>query len=207
VKLSLSEIDAEDIIHQTPVAIAIVLTCVAFLFGASTWPTGDAIHESIEIVGIALIAVHAVGRAWCWRYAHPKEAGALVTTGPYSVCRNPQDLFLIIGGVGIGAQLGSFTSAFTGGLVVWVLATLRIIEEERRLRGRFNDTYQAYRRQVPKFIPNPTLWIAPNPARFIRASLAIGILRAWPLGLAIVAAEAVGRLHDLDIVPVLFRLP
>lgn len=205
-RISLS-IDAEDVVRKMPPAIAVALAGFAFLFGESSWRPGGPLHESIETFGICLIVIHAIGRAWCWRYAHPKEQAGLTTTGPYSICRNPQDLFLIVGGVGIGAQLGNFTCAFAGGLAVWGIACLRVIEEERQLRARFGDEFQAYRRRVPKFIPNLSLWRSPDASLFRKTSLFVGVLKAWPLALAILAAEIVERLHDAALIPVLFRLP
>jgi protein-S-isoprenylcysteine O-methyltransferase Ste14 len=203
----LASFNAEDTVKKAPVVIAVALGVFTFLFGESSWRNGGTVHEGIEIFGIGLIVIHAVGRSWCWRYAHPKDPSGFTTTGPYSICRNPQDLFLLIGGIGIAAQLGSLTYTFAGALAVWGTVSLRVLEEERHLRGRFGDEFQAYRRRVPKFIPNLSLWQAPDPALFQKTSLVIGVLKAWPLGLAVLAAEVIERLHDADIVPVLFRLP
>jgi protein-S-isoprenylcysteine O-methyltransferase Ste14 len=200
-------IDLDQAIQNAPAAIALTVAGFAFLFGASSWPAHERVHESIETFGLVLIAVHAIGRGWCWRYAHPIDNTAFITTGPYSVCRNPQDLFLIIGGIGIGALFGSITSAFAGGLATWGIVCLRIIEEERRLRAGFGDEYQAYRRRVPKFIPDLSLWQAPDPARFRQASIFVGILRAWPLALAVLAEQIIEKLHVHGIVPVWFTLP
>jgi protein-S-isoprenylcysteine O-methyltransferase Ste14 len=200
-------IDVEYAVQKTPAVLAVVVAGFAFLFGASSWVPGGVVHESVETLGIALIAAHAVGRGWCWRYAHPIDTTAFVMTGPYSVCRNPQDFFLIIGGVGIGALFGSVTAAIAGGLAVWGTVCIRIIEEERRLRGSFGDAYQAYRKRVPKFIPDLSLWQRPDASLFRRASIFIGILRAWPLGLAILGEEVIEKLHVHGAVAVWFTLP
>src|SRR5258707_3462841 len=193
----LRSIEAEDVVQVAPGAVAVAIAGFVFLFGASTWAPGGSIHENVETLGITLIAVHAVGRAWCWGYAHPINQSALITTGPYSLCRNPQDLFLIIGGIGIGALLGSITSAFAGGLALWGIACLRIIEEERRLRASYRDRFQTYRSRLPKFIPDPSLWQRPDAALFRKKSLFIGILKAWPLASAIFAEKLVEKLHIL----------
>jgi len=206
-RLCLPSIDLDQAIQNAPSVIALVIAGFAFLFGASSWGPDALLHRSIETMGIGLIAVHALGRGWCWRYAHPIDNIAFVTTGPYSICRNPQDFFLIIGGFGIGALFGSITGAFAGGLATWGIVSLRVIEEERRLRASFGDIYQAYRRRVPKFIPDPSLWQAPDPALFQQASIFVGILRAWPLALAILAEEVIEKLHVHGIVPVWFTLP
>jgi protein-S-isoprenylcysteine O-methyltransferase Ste14 len=206
-RTSLRSIDLDQAIQSGPTVIALTVAGFAFLFGASSWPPREWLHESIETLGIVLIAVHALGRGWCWRYAHPIDSATFITTGPYSICRHPQDFFLIIGGIGIGALFGSVTGAFAGGLATWGIVCLRVIEEERRLRASFGDAYQAYRRRVPKFIPDPSLWQAPDPALFRHASIFVGILRAWPLALAILAEEVIEKLHVHGIVPVWFTLP
>jgi protein-S-isoprenylcysteine O-methyltransferase Ste14 len=200
-------IDLDVAIQNAPAVIALAVACFAFVFGASSWEPGHPVHDSIEYFGIVLIAVHAIGRGWCWRYAHPLDRAALLTTGPYSMCRNPQDFFLIIGGIGIGALFGSISGSFAGGLATWGIVSLRIIEEERRLRASFGDVYQAYRKSVPKFIPDPSLWQAPDPTLFRQASIFVGILRAWPFALAILAEQAIETLHLHGIVPVWFTLP
>lgn len=206
-RTSQSSVDVEDVIQNAPAVIAVSIAAFAFLFGASSWGSDGRLAGGIEALGIVLIAVHAVGRGWCWRYAHPIDSAAFITTGPYSICRNPQDFFLIFGGIGIGALFGSFTGAFAGGLATWGIVCLRIIEEERRLRASFGDAYQAYRRRVPKFIPDPSLWQAPDPGMFRQASIMVGILRAWPLALAILGEEVIEKLHLHGIVPVWFTLP
>lgn len=206
-KISSCSIDVEEVVQKIPAVVAVAAAGFAFLFGASTWEPGGAVHEGVEIMGIVLIAIHAVGRAWCWTYAHPIERTAFITTGPYSVCRHPQDFFLILGGVGIAALLGSITMAIAGGLATWGIVCLRIMEEERQLRASHGDAYQTYRKRVPKFIPAPSLWQRPDPTQFRKASLFIGVLKAWPLGAAIVAKAIIERLHIMHEVPVLFYLP
>lgn len=198
--------DAEEVVQKAPAVVAMTIAGFAFLFGASIWTPGETVHERIETIGMVLIAIHAVGRTWCWSYAHPIDKAALITTGPYSVCRHPQDFFLILGGIGIAALLGSVTSAIAGGLAAWGIVCLRVVEEERQLRASHGDTFQSYRKRVPKFIPNPTLWRQPDPTQFRRASLFTGVLKAWPLGAAIVAEAIIERLHVLHKMPVLFHL-
>ena len=86
----------------------------------------------------------------------------LVTSGPYSVVRNPMAVAGILQGVGIGLVHGSWLAvayALTGSVVWNILARPY---EEGDLLARFGGAYDDYRRRVRCWIP----WVAPpEPAR------------------------------------------
>lgn len=161
-KVSSRPIGIEGVIQKAPAVVAAAAAGFTFLFGASSWGPGGTVYEGVQTMGLALISIHAIGRAWCWMYAHPIEKAAFITTGPYSVCRHPQDFFLILGGIGIAALLGSITIAIAGGLATWGIVCLRLMEEERQLRANHGDAYQTYRTRRSYFI-------YPNAARFLVA--------------------------------------
>jgi len=78
--------------------------------------------------------------------------GTLLTEGVYARIRHPRytELMLALAGY-------SFVANYLAGYVVVVLCVpmfhLVAVLEERELRARFGDTYTAYCRRVPRFLP------------------------------------------------------
>lgn len=87
------------------IAALVVAALTRSLHGAEDF------HETWEAVGLALIVVCIVGRAWCSLYIGGRKKAEIVDRGPYSVSRNPLYLFSFMGAFGLGAQTGSFTLA------------------------------------------------------------------------------------------------
>lgn len=78
----------------------------------------------------------------------------LVTTGIYAWCRNPSIWGKLLGVMAVGFALNSFTFCF---IIVPLLLTVSLIEkvvrQEPQLIEIFGDEYQAYRKEVPLFVP------------------------------------------------------
>lgn len=78
--------------------------------------------------------------------------GALVRTGVYARVRHPRYVQLLV------AQLGWACVANYGTVyllvLLWLPAVYMIVAmEERELRERFGEAYEAYSREVPRFVP------------------------------------------------------
>jgi hypothetical protein len=81
-----------------------------------------------------------------------------VSTGPYSISRNPLYMFSLMGVAGIGAQMGS---VLLGPLFVAVCLAIFlpvILLEEKALAERFGAEYEAYCARVPRFGPRFSGW-------------------------------------------------
>jgi protein-S-isoprenylcysteine O-methyltransferase Ste14 len=85
----------------------------------------------------------------------------LVVQGPYRHVRNPMiaGVFALLGAETI--LLGSW--AVAAWAVLFVLVNLLYLPflEEPGLVARFGEPYEAYRRNVPRWIPRPTPWSPP----------------------------------------------
>lgn len=94
------------------------------------------------------------------------DAPKLVTTGPYSIVRNP--LYLGNGLMGCGwallagwPWLPSFAAAF------FLMYSLVIIPyEERFLLAKFGAEYESYRASVPQLLPSPMRYRSSTDASF-----------------------------------------
>jgi protein-S-isoprenylcysteine O-methyltransferase Ste14 len=178
---------------------------VLFLFGTSRWPSP--VEDTIEWVGALLIFICVCGRTWCSLYIGGRKTSELVTAGPYSISRNPLYLFSIIGGVGVGAQLGSLAVAALAGIFAWTVHLLVVVQEERLLSVAHADAYRAYFAAVPRFLPRFALWRDEDMLQISPRIVKRTFLDACMFIAAIPLAEALDVLHELGWLRVLFRLP
>lgn len=108
-------------------------------------------------LGLAIIA-WAVITLWLRGQGTPAPTApttALVTSGPFRLCRNPIQLGAVLYYLGLGTWL---SSSILVGILAFLFALLaaslynRFIEE-RELEGRFGEAYRAYRDKTPFLIP------------------------------------------------------
>jgi protein-S-isoprenylcysteine O-methyltransferase Ste14 len=136
----------------------LVLAVVLLPIVRSMWPAGGPVHESIETIGLVMIGIAVLGRAWCTLYIGGRKSQGVVDTGPYSISRNPLYVFSLIGGIGIGAQTGSLVTALAFGLVAFLVFLPVIFQEEKMLSAVFGDAYREYSMRIPRFGPRPSTW-------------------------------------------------
>jgi protein-S-isoprenylcysteine O-methyltransferase Ste14 len=165
---------------------------------------GSALGSLMFVAGLAMAAVASVGRLWCSLYIGGYKDARLVTTGPYSLTRNPLYFFSLVGFAGIGLATQSFTLTL-GVLLAFALAYPAVIaREERVLRARFGIAFDRYCRCTPRFLPTASKYLEPeryvvSPRAFRRAA-ADAIWFVWLAGLVHLMAE-----HR--VVPALLTLP
>lgn len=168
---------------------------------------GNVTHELVEKLGLALIVICILGRVWCSLYIGGRKVRDLIDNGPYSIVRNPLYVFSFIGAAGIGAQTGSLVVALICALVCYVVFAILVRTEEAALVKVHGETYAAYLRSTPRFLPNPGLWwdrdsLTVQPVRVMR-TFADGLVFL----LAIPIAEGLEYLQSIHILPVLATLP
>lgn len=169
----------------------------------SIWQADGLEHRLIENAGLVLIVIAVVGRAWCSLYIGGRKATELVTTGPYSISRNPLYMFSFIGALGVGAQSGSLTLSVLFLLGAMAIFLPLILREEMFLRETMPTEFAAYRRQTPRLMPRFALWKSPEeitvrPPFFLRTLLdGLPFVLAWPLFEGIAALQAAGILPEI----------
>lgn len=168
------------------------------------WPRT---HRAIQGLGLVLVLVCILGRTWCTLYIGGQKKRGLVTTGPYSVVRNPLYVFTLLGASGAGALSGSLSIGLMCAAFAGLVFTSVVRQEEQFLLAAFPHEFPDYMARVPRFWPRPSGWrdaeqliVKPHLVNrtFFEASL---FLLAAPL----VAARAL--LWELGVIPILLHLP
>lgn len=161
------------------VQILVVASIPILALSHTAWAEGSIIREVLELAGFVLLLVCVFGRLWSILYSGGNKNVVLVTSGPYSITRNPLYLFSTLGAVAIGLLFGSIVFALLfGSLTYWILRTTAA-GEASFLRSRFGTPYEEYASRVPFFWPNPSLYVESADARFspkaLRATFRDGI--------------------------------
>jgi protein-S-isoprenylcysteine O-methyltransferase Ste14 len=181
------------------------LTTLPILFLAQ--PTWDgAAHEFIEIAGICLVFACMVGRMWSILYVGSKKNVELVTTGPYSMMRNPLYFFSCLGGVGVGLMYGSLLVALGLGLVAYAVFSVTAAKEAEFLRSKFGPAYEAYSRRTPHFWPNPALYADEQAVYFSPKALKRTLFDAMLFLAIFPVIEVLEYLHLSGTLPILMRV-
>ena len=190
--------------RRAALAVLIVIAFGALVFGGSLHD--EPTHERIETIGLALILIGIAGRLWATLYIGGRKSAEVVSTGPYSITRNPLYLFSTIAAAGAGAQTGSYVIA--GLFMVLCAAAFHLValREERFLATTLGDDYLAYLNRVPRFVPNPLLYRDDAEVTFQTDRLRATLLDGLVFLAAIPVLEAIEMAQEVGAVPVLFVL-
>lgn len=185
----------------------IVLVFLLLLFSQSILPPDGFAHRAIANFGILLIFVGILGRLWATLYIGGRKTYEIIAVGPYSIVRNPLYLFSTIAAFGVGAQTGSLTIMAFLGLLFFVAFHIVILKEERFLLGIHGAAYEAYLRQVPRFIPKPSLYRESEVREFSPGQMKRTLLDGMVFFLALPAMHIISFAQEAGVIPVLFRFP
>ena len=115
---------------------------------AGLMPTGFA------IIGLALIiiAISAVSFIRAKTHLEPwKPTSTIVSSGIFTLSRNPIYVGLCISCIGIGLVLNSWWVVLSFAPLAWLLLVLVIRREEAYLARKFGDDYLAYKKRVRRW--------------------------------------------------------
>ena len=187
----------------------IQLGALSLLFAVMTMNpgfNGDG-SDTVEKIGVGLVLFCVVGRMWSILYIGTRKNLTLVTTGPYSITRNPLYLFSAIGAMGVGLFVGSLLLALSLGLVAWVVLGVTASKEAAYLETLFGDEYRQYALRTPIFWPRPSLYREPvDGVVFSPAALRQTFLDGLVFIAVLPAIEVLEHLRDAGYMPILFNL-
>lgn len=82
----------------------------------------------------------------------PEKATSLITTGPFSISRNPIYLALLLILMAWIIRLGNVVAVLLSLTFVWHLTRFQIKAEEEALEEKFGKAYQEYKLKVRRWI-------------------------------------------------------
>jgi protein-S-isoprenylcysteine O-methyltransferase Ste14 len=192
-------------------ALTIKLLVVALLgvvlFSHHPFAEGSMLDQSFEAVGYILLAAAAIGRLWCAAYISGNKKSSLVVSGPYSLVRNPLYFFSMLGFIGAGFALESFTVAALFAAIFALTHMPAIRAEEEKLDSLFGNEFTAYRDAVPSFFPRSLRMTQPDRLEFSPRLFNRAVRECALILLVFVLAHTLEWLHQHGIVPIYFHLP
>jgi protein-S-isoprenylcysteine O-methyltransferase Ste14 len=192
--------------HRRRIAVAVLvgLILIALLTIRSAW-AGE-VHEYIEDFGVGVIVLTILGRMWCTLYIGGRKSSEIVRTGPYSISRNPLYVFSTLGAAGIGMMTGSLIVSLALAVICYIAFRFVISAEEGYLEKVFGEVYAVYKREVPRFFPNLSLY-RETEVLTVKSSM---LYRTFTDGLVFFVScpllEFVEYLQSVHVLPVLLRL-
>jgi protein-S-isoprenylcysteine O-methyltransferase Ste14 len=199
------DIGSVQTIRKIVLLLAVAVLATLFIVGGPQW--SDRVENAIEWVGCGLIVVCILGRTWCSLYIGGRKTSRLVTTGPYSVSRNPLYVFSMIGAAGIGAQLGAVSVALLAGVFAWIVHILVVIQEERLMLASHGDAFRDYAARVPRFLPRMSGWKNVELLEVQPRAVVTTFFDACIFLAAIPLAEFFEHFQRTGVIPILLRLP
>ncbi|GAA0634068.1 methyltransferase family protein [Brevundimonas lenta] len=193
-------------IRKAVMGVGILAVVTVAVLTRSAWGTGE-LHEGLEALGLGMIALCIVGRAWCSLYIGGRKKAEIVDRGPYSVSRNPLYVFSFIGAFGVGAQTGSLSLALLFLALTVVVFWFTVRREEAWLNEAFGAEYASYRARTPRFGLDFSKWrddgmLEVRP-RFFLTTIRDGLVFL----LAVPLFESVEHLQNIGWLAPLLHLP
>ena len=135
-------------------ALALALVFPTLFFRDSTAVYYD---EVAEVFGVAFILLGQLLRtsARGYKSEHSRQGESLISSGPYSLVRNPMYLGILLIGLGIVLMLFRWWVAAVFIAVFILRYVLLIFTEEKKLLKIFPQEYPAYKMRVPRLWPSP----------------------------------------------------
>jgi len=186
--------------------IFVIFLVIIILFSDSHWQFHPIIDTIIFAVGCLLASIGAMGRLWCSLYISGYKNNTLITTGPYSITRNPLYFFSLIGAIGVALATETLLIPLIV-LIVFVFCYPSVIRgEEKRLLSVHGEKFKQYCQKTPSFFPKFSIYEEPetymvNPKIFQR-SIFSALWFIWLIGIL----QIIETLHDVGILPVYFKL-
>ena len=161
---------------------------------------------TLDLIGWVAFILGLVFRFWSTLYVGGRKFHTLVSTGPYSLCRNPLYFGSFLLAISAGLFLQSLTFAFA--LVVATLAYVRwtVPIEEEELRRSLGAAYEEYCKRVPRYWPRWSIFATPETVEVKIRGLRIEAKRALVWIWLPIAGELVTRLRGEAWWPCLFNV-
>jgi protein-S-isoprenylcysteine O-methyltransferase Ste14 len=198
-----------DVVSSNRILVSRIFAAVFFVVLVLTESAqeGKVVSALLFLSGLVLVRIATVGRLWCSLFISGYKDAVLITSGPYSITRNPLYFFSFLGFAGIGLATETLSLAIALMTVFGLVYPYVIRREEHVLSSKFGRAFADYCARTPRFFPDLKLFREPesypvNP-RLYRRTMANGLWFVWLVGII----ELVEALHEYHVLMPLIRLP
>jgi protein-S-isoprenylcysteine O-methyltransferase Ste14 len=200
---------SHSIVEKTRILITrifAVILLIIIIFSSSAWERISFVSNLFFLIGCILVGIASLGRLWCSLYIGGYKNTTLVTSGPYSISRNPLYFFSMIGGAGVG--LATETLLIPSVIVILFLVYYPSVirSEERRLLCLHGERFEAYRRNTPAFFPKLSLFHEPETytvkPRILKRDMFRDLMFIWVMGIL----EIIEAFHETGVLPIYLRI-
>ncbi|HOM29437.1 MAG TPA: isoprenylcysteine carboxylmethyltransferase family protein [Deltaproteobacteria bacterium] len=154
--------------------VAIGALALCYLVSEPMWRPQPVFDAVMDMGAFLLVLAGAFGRLWALAYIGSRKNTTLVTTGPYSITRNPLYLFSLLGALGIGFMTDSLVVLAAVAVMFAAYYPFVIRSEQRLLESLHGRSFTSYMREVPAFLPKFSLFKEPEEitvnTRYLRRS-------------------------------------
>lgn len=183
-------------------AIPLVLFMI---LGASAWKDQSIpMGKTLFLVGVVLVGIGVLGRAWSLLYIAGKKKIELITQGPYSLCRNPLYFFSFLMALGAGLCTETFIIPSLVACIFLIIYMPTIKKEENFLRRKFKHEYESYAKVTPRFLPLASGFIEPARIEVNAKAFRLGLDKLIIIIAFLGIIEFLEGLHMIRILPTLF---
>ncbi|HNR22564.1 MAG TPA: isoprenylcysteine carboxylmethyltransferase family protein [Steroidobacteraceae bacterium] len=161
----------------------------------------------LQAAALLLVAGACLGRIWCSVFIAGRKDAAIVTHGPYALCRHPLYSLSFVGGIGLALATGSFTLVAATAIVLAALFGSAARREERWLGERHPGEYTRYAASTPRWWPAFSRWSMPAETLVYPPILWKAFVDAGSFFLLYALVLAAGALQGSGVLPRLAVLP
>lgn len=161
----------------------------------------------LELFGIILLIIGAFGRAWTSAYISGFKNKKLITTGPYSISRNPLYFFSFLSFLGAGLVFRSILLTFFFTLIFFLMHWSTILKEERRLKRIFGRPFESYMESVSRFFPKSLEVDHQKTIRFSSKHFTKAVMDCSLILIVIIFANIIEWFQLHSMLPIFYHLP
>ena len=142
-------------IDSAILSFIIIMTGFLFVF-RDIYPRNPFLDDALDFLGFIVLLTGIILRmsARGHKKAHSQKSEKLVTTGPYTLVRNPMYLGSFLMGAGFILMVWPWWSLPLFGVLFYARFIRQIVKEEAYLLKIGDDSYTRYCKRVPRIFPS-----------------------------------------------------
>ncbi|MCK5013626.1 MAG: isoprenylcysteine carboxylmethyltransferase family protein [Candidatus Omnitrophica bacterium] len=137
--------------------LSFIIIITGFLFAfRGIYPRNPFLDDTLDFLGFFILLGGILLRmsARGHKKAHSKKGQALVTSGPYTLVRNPMYLGSFLMGAGFIFMVWPWWSLLLFAVLFYLRFMRQVVKEEEFLEKLAEKRYKAYCRKVPRIFPS-----------------------------------------------------